>query len=71
MGSFPSDRYFYSLVVGGLFIFLAVLVAMMAMGWDLFTITWISIANGTLIGMFVLMWVLIRAMYGTTNGSAS
>jgi hypothetical protein len=71
MGTFPSDRYFYGLVVGGLVIFLVPLVLMMAMGWDVYTISWISVANATMIGMGLFMWVLIKAMYGTSNGSSS
>lgn len=57
--------------MGGLVTFLVVLVAMMAMGWDVYTIAWISVANATLIGMALFMWVLIKAMYGTSNGSSS
>ena len=71
MAAFPSNRYFYALVLGGLIVFLVSLVVMMALGWDVYTITWVSVANGTLIGMFVFMWVLIKAMYGTQNGSSS
>jgi cellulose synthase/poly-beta-1,6-N-acetylglucosamine synthase-like glycosyltransferase len=71
MGTFPSDRYFYGLILGGLVTFLVVLMAMMAMGWDVYTIAWISVANATLIGMALFMWVLIKAMYGTSNGSSS
>jgi hypothetical protein len=71
MGRFPSDRYFYGLMVGGLVIFLVTLLSMMAMEWNVYTITWISVANGTLIGMTLFMWVLIKAMYGASNGSSA
>jgi hypothetical protein len=71
METFPSDRYFYALVLGGLIVLLVSLVIMMALGWDVFTITWMSISIGTLTGMFVFMWVLIKVMYGTENGSSS
>jgi hypothetical protein len=71
MAAFPSNRYFYALVLGGLVVFLVSLVIMMALGWDVYTITWMSVSIGTLVGMFVFMWVLIKAMYGTQNGSSS
>ena len=69
--AFPSDRYFYALVLGGLVIFLLSLVLMMVMGWDVYTVAWTSTATGTLIAMTLLMWVLIKVMYGTSGGPAN
>ena len=71
MALFPSDRYFYGLVLGGLVAFLVSLLSMMAMGWDVYTITWLSVVTGTVIAMTMFMWVLIKAMYGTQNGSSN
>ncbi len=71
MGNFPNDRYYYGLVLGGLVVFLVSLVFMMAMGWDVYTITWLSVITASTIGMTLYMVALIKAMYGNSNGSSS
>ncbi len=71
MGRFPSDRYYYGLVLGGLVVFLVSLVFMMVMGWDVYTISWISVLTASTIGMTLYMVALIKAMYGNSNGSSS
>ena len=71
MERFPSDRYFYALVLGGLVVFLVSLVLMMAMGWDVYTITWISVLTASTIGMTLYMVALIKAMYGDSDGSSA
>ena len=71
MGRFPSDRFFYALVIGALAIFLGTLVFLVALGLDYYTVLWLALVTGATIGMMFYMMLMVRAMEGDGNGSSS
>lgn len=71
MGRFPTDRYFYALMVGALAILLGAMVFLMALGLDPYTILWLSLVTGSTIGMMFYMVLLVKAMDGEDGRASS
>ncbi len=72
MGSSEFNRFLGWVFIGGLVTMLAAMVVMMALGWDTYTITWLTVVTGTVVGMTGGMVVLIRSfMDGEVDGSSS
>lgn len=72
MGSSEFNRFLGWMFIGGMATMLAAIVVMMAMGWDTYTITWLTIVTGTVVGMTAGMAVIIRSFLGEgPNGSSS
>jgi len=71
MGRFPTDRYFYALMVGALAILLGAMVFLMALGLDAYTILWLSLVTGSTIGMMFYMVLLVKAMDGEDGRASS
>ncbi len=70
MGTNIIDRYLGWVFIQGMVVFLAALVFMLAMGYDPWTIAWLSVVTGSVIGMTAGMMVLIKAMMvESSNGS--
>lgn len=72
MGKDTLDRFLGWVFIMGMIIFLVSLVFMLVMGYDAWTIAWLSVVTGSVIGMTVGMVVLIRAFdVDEPNGSSS
>ncbi len=66
------DRFLGWVFILGMVVFLAALVFMLAMGYDPWTIAWISVLTGSVIGMTAGMVVMIKSFaVDGQNGSSS
>lgn len=72
MRSAPFNRFLGWTFIGGMVTVLAAIVIMMALGWDTYTITWMTIVTGAVVGMTAGMTVMVRSMMGDeANGTSS
>ncbi|MCK5252634.1 MAG: hypothetical protein KAQ96_06780 [Thermoplasmata archaeon] len=72
MGTDMMDRFLGWVFILGMVVFLAALVFMLAMGYDPWTIAWISVLTGSVIGMTAGMVVMIKSFaVDGQNGSSS
>ena len=65
------DRFLGWVFILGMVVFLAALVFMLAMGYDPWTIAWLSVVTGSVIGMTAGMVVMIKSFeVDDQNGSS-
>lgn len=66
------DRFLGWVFILGMVVFLAALVFMLAMGYEPWTIAWLSVVTGSVIGMTAGMIVMIKSFkVDDLNGSSS
>lgn len=66
------DRFLGWVFILGMVVFLAALLFMLAMGYDPWTIAWLSVVTGSVIGMTAGMVVMIKSFdVDGQNGSSS
>jgi hypothetical protein len=71
MGDVSIDRTLTWIFLIGMAIFLAALVTMLLLEIDGYTMLWLSVVTGSVIGMTAGMMILIRAMDGETSNGTS
>ncbi len=71
MGEVSIDRTLTWVFLIGLVIYLASLVTLLLLEWDAYTILWLSVVTGSVIGMTGGMMILIRAMDGETSSETT
>ena len=71
MGDVSIDRTLTWIFLIGMAIFLAALVTMLLLEIDGYTMLWLSVVTGSVIGMTAGMMILVRAMDGETSNGTS
>ena len=71
MGDVSIDRTLTWIFLIGMAIFLAALVTMLLLEIDGYTMLWLSVVTGSVIGMTAGMMILLRAMDGETSNGTS
>ncbi len=71
MGEVSIDRTLTWIFLIGMAIYLASLVTLLLLEWDGYTILWLSVVAGSVIGMAAGMMILVRAMDGETSNGTS
>ncbi len=71
MGEVSIDRTLTWIFLIGMTIFLATLVTLVLLEFDGYTILWLSVVTGSIIGMTGGMMILVRAMDGETSNGTS
>ena len=71
MGEVSIDRTLKWIVLIGMALFLAALVTLLLLDYDRYTIHWLSVVTGSVIGMTAGMMILVRAMDGETSDGTS